>query len=224
MESGIHFAEFYIVGGHPWIGIVRPMPNLDPARFFREPDFGLFEQNLYSDFLEQRSDEWSGTVHACEYGCGDGVMSCTDWENRANDEFVDEWDGMGDCKTGDTVGMLLNLDEGTLTVYKNNRRLGVIKDGLSGSYCWHGSIFELSAISIKRSDARNAYLVDEVIKVIRNLSTESRNELGVHINAIVGQASQKGFSERDIRNAISFLYKKGHIYTTIDEDHYLSFE
>ena len=46
MESGIHFAEFYIVCGHPWIGIIRPMPNLDPARFFREPDFGLFEQNL----------------------------------------------------------------------------------------------------------------------------------------------------------------------------------
>ena len=38
------------------------------------------------------------------------------------------------------VGLLLDLDEGTLSVYKNGRRLGTMKDGLSGEYCWLMSI------------------------------------------------------------------------------------
>ena len=48
--------------------------------------------------------------------------------------------------------MLLNLDEGTLTVYKNNRRLGVMKDGLSESYCWYVSASVGDAITIKRGE------------------------------------------------------------------------
>ncbi|EJK49548.1 hypothetical protein THAOC_31564, partial [Thalassiosira oceanica] len=63
-------------------------------------------------------------------------MSWTNWDDELTGGV--EWDGMESCQSGDTVGMLLNLDEGTLTVYKNNRRLGVMKDGLSGPYCWFG--------------------------------------------------------------------------------------
>ena len=44
---------------------------------------------------------------------------------------------MEDFSDGDTIGMLLNLDKGTLTVYRNGHRLGVMKDGLSGPYCWY---------------------------------------------------------------------------------------
>ena len=134
MESGIHFAKFAICG-HPRIGISRPMPNLDPDRFANQC-FSFFSGALYDDFLATRSDEWgSGNVHACEYGCRDGRMISTDW--GGGEEHREEWEGMGYCKTGDTIGMLLNLDVGTLTVYKNDRRLGVMKDGLSGSYCWY---------------------------------------------------------------------------------------
>ena len=55
----------------------------------------------------------------------------------------------GYCDDGDTIGMLLNLDEGTLTVYKNNRRLGVLKDGLSGSYCWCATVWEGDTVAVK---------------------------------------------------------------------------
>jgi hypothetical protein len=51
------------------------------------------------------------------------------------------------------VGLLLDLDEGTLSVYKNGRRLGTMKDGLSGEYCWLMSIQGASnstAVQIKR--------------------------------------------------------------------------
>ena len=32
--------------------------------------------------------------------------------------------------------MLLDLDQGSMTVYKNDERLGVMATGLSGDYCW----------------------------------------------------------------------------------------
>ena len=223
MESGIHFAEFYIVGGHPYIGIARPMPNLDPARFVNNLRiFGFFNNNLYGDFLTARTDKWGdGNVRVCQYCSMNGAMNWTNWDGEGGVEGGIDWDGMAWSCEGDTIGMLLNLDEGTLTVYKNNRRLGVMKDGLSGSYCWHATMLEVSAISIKRSDARNPFVIDEVIKVICNLSTDSRNELGVHVGNILRQVPLKSFSETDIRNAISYLYKKGHIISTIDGDHYL---
>ena len=60
---------------------------------------------------------------------------------------------MEDCNTGDVIGMLLlNLEEGTLTVYKNNRRLGVMKDGLSGLYCWYTSVWGGTAVTLKREE------------------------------------------------------------------------
>ena len=36
----------------------------------------------------------------------------------------------------DHIGLLLDLDQGTMTVYKNDERLGVMATGLSGEYCW----------------------------------------------------------------------------------------
>ena len=49
----------------------------------------------------------------------------------------DSWEGMqGVMKRGDRIGMLLDLDQGSMTVYKNDERLGVMATGLSGEYCW----------------------------------------------------------------------------------------
>ena len=76
-------------------------------------------------------------------------MSWTNWDDEKHWDL--HWDGMEDCNTGDMIGMLLNLDHGTLTVYKNNRRLGVMKDGLSGWYCWYATIAAKdSTVAIKR--------------------------------------------------------------------------
>ena len=51
------------------------------------------------------------------------------------------------------IGMVLDLDEGTLNVYKNDRRLGTMKTGLVGEYCWVVSFRSLSgdvSVSIDR--------------------------------------------------------------------------
>ncbi|EJK51083.1 hypothetical protein THAOC_29781 [Thalassiosira oceanica] len=154
MKSGAHYAEFLITG-EPYIGIVRPMPGLDAGAYRNGFDF--FEGRFYTDFLAQRSDDWGDSkVHACEFSCYDGEMGWTDWDNFETDI---EWEGRESCRSGDTVGMLLNLDEGTLTVYRNNRRLGVMKTGLSGPYCWHVSLSKTQAgtdvVTIKRGTLPN---------------------------------------------------------------------
>ena len=48
------------------------------------------------------------------------------------------------------MGLLLDLEEGTLTVYKNGRRLGVMMEGLSGEYCWYTTIGSSITVSIER--------------------------------------------------------------------------
>ena len=122
MRSGAHYAEFEIVG-RPAIGVVRPMPGLDAGAYSEE--FYFFRRMFYPDFLAQRSADWgNGNVHVCVYYCGDGEMKWCDW-SRADQEW-EQWEGMEPCQSDDTLGMLLNLDEGTLTVYKNNRRVGAM--------------------------------------------------------------------------------------------------
>ena len=55
-----------------------------------------------------------------------------------------EWDGIQNAREqGDRIGMLLDLDQGSLTVWKNGVKLGVmITEGLSGPYCWAVEMLE----------------------------------------------------------------------------------
>ena len=48
------------------------------------------------------------------------------------------WEGrQGARKQGDRIGMLLDLDQGSMTIWKNNEKLGVmVAEGLSGPLCW----------------------------------------------------------------------------------------
>jgi hypothetical protein len=52
------------------------------------------------------------------------------------------WEGMQNAtEDGDRIGLLLDLDQGTMTVYKNDERLGVMATDLSGEYCWAVSLW-----------------------------------------------------------------------------------
>ena len=48
------------------------------------------------------------------------------------------WEGIQTAmEDGDLIGMLLDLDQGSMTVWKNDVRLGVMQaEGLSGPLCW----------------------------------------------------------------------------------------
>ncbi|EJK55627.1 hypothetical protein THAOC_24625 [Thalassiosira oceanica] len=54
------------------------------------------------------------------------------------------------------IGLLLNLDEGTLSVYQNAHRVATLKDGLSGEYCWYARVYGDDTILIERGSGRNA--------------------------------------------------------------------
>ena len=151
MQSGIHYAEFHITGSAlvTLVGIVRPL-NLSPDRY-ASSHFNFFMRKFFGYFLAARTDTWgSGNVHSCLYATSSGNMSWTNWDDSTESQL--EWEGMEVCESGDTVGMLLNLDAGTLSVYKNNRFLGVMKDGLDGSYCWIVCVWRGCAVTIKRGE------------------------------------------------------------------------
>jgi hypothetical protein len=47
---------------------------------------------------------------------------------------------MQGVEDGDRIGLLLDLDQGTMTVYKNDERLGVMAKWLRGEYSWAVSL------------------------------------------------------------------------------------
>ena len=48
---------------------------------------------------------------------------------------TEDWAGMQSFDGG-TISLLLDYEEGTLTVFKDGVKLGVMKDGLLGPYSW----------------------------------------------------------------------------------------
>jgi hypothetical protein len=50
------------------------------------------------------------------------------------------WEGMQAAREpGDRIGMLLDLDQGSMSIWKNDEHLGVmVAEGLSGPLCWAG--------------------------------------------------------------------------------------
>jgi len=77
-------------------------------------------------------------------GC---ISSAWDWEG---DFVTEEWNGMEEMSSSCTIGMLLDLDEGTISVYNNGRKLGVMKRGLAGHYCWVVTLAGGTRVTIKR--------------------------------------------------------------------------
>ena len=70
---------------------------------------------------------------------------------RETMEKYTSWEGCDDynreCRT---LGMLLDLENGTLSLYQNGRRLGTLKDGLAGEYCWTVGFGGKGDVSIQR--------------------------------------------------------------------------
>ena len=57
----------------------------------------------------------------------------TDWSSNTRSPWWQGQEGLGESGK---VGLLLDLDDGTLSVFKDGCRLGVMKNRLNGEYCW----------------------------------------------------------------------------------------
>jgi len=146
MRAGKHYATFVSQSNIKCllVGVIRP-GEMD--RYARgSPRYEDFFQNFSQTHVERYNNS---SVQCCLLGLATINCLSSGWDDEINNE-TESWEGSESISLGDELGMLLDLDEGTLTVYKNGRKLGVMKRGLAGPYCWVVSMRGLSSVSIKR--------------------------------------------------------------------------
>lgn len=150
MRGGKHYATFTDKGPNPhfYYGIIRPIKGWGDKRLQRFDDDQ--DEKIRSELLAERTDRWGDSeivryseIHCCEFNYRTLVGWYTGWERGERyhgyhwcyeDEVLEE--RADEVVQGRAVGLLLDLDEGTLTAYADGRCLGVVTDGLTGEYCW----------------------------------------------------------------------------------------
>ena len=87
----------------------------------------------------------SNAIGHCFYNTGTGSRfpGHIDWEGRH-----------AATVQGDRIGMLLDLDQGSMTVWKNDEKLGVMQaEGLTGPLCWAAEAFSGGSARIESAPA-----------------------------------------------------------------------
>lgn len=147
MRAGKHYVTFTC--NHPInadsddemrFGIVRPLNQYTPETGLFTP----FCKRWAYQLRRLKCPDWGDcNIHSCVYKVKTGQCQSTDWDDSriepgdGGEYFqTDTWEGMQMFEGCGKIGLLLDYDEGTLTVYKNDIKLGVMKEGLSGAYCW----------------------------------------------------------------------------------------
>lgn len=156
LKTGKHYASFEVQGSSLHndflVGVMRP--GQANQYTVGTPVHDLFYKNFSRDLSFSKCH---GKTHCCmlSYSIGD-CMSFNPmasqyyyadylYEEHGDDELFEmftneDWEGRESMSSEDEIGLLLDLDMGTLSVYKNGRNLGVMKRGLIGPYCWVVSI------------------------------------------------------------------------------------
>ena len=146
MRAGRHFSVF-TYAGDGFYGVVRPV-QIDRSDFVDgEYAFGP-GMTVYRNYLRaKQTGRWNDSnVHCCT------VLSTGDsrWEDWTDDQ---PWIKVAGFQFDAPIGLLLDLDEGTLTFYQYGQRMAILKDGLSGEYCWYATVYSDTTISIERGSA-----------------------------------------------------------------------
>jgi len=160
LRAGKHYASFQRTGsGNVMVGIMRPGQANQNAS-----GLPLWDK-FYSNFSRRLGhEECNNNVRCCLYNAVNGLCFTSDWPNPYVHKPGVSWDGMESLSYGwhggtrgmesmssdGEIGMLLDFNEGALSVYKNGRRLGVMKRGLADPYCWVVSLRRGTKVTIKR--------------------------------------------------------------------------
>ena len=160
LRAGKHYASFFIGDfGSLFVGVMKPGQANQTAKGFpvRKEFYEHFSRRLGHG--EHTNNNNVNSVQCCLYNTLDPTCWTSDWVQKLSSERLNsnDWGGMESVSSihqsittsGLDIGMLLDLDEGTLSVYKNGRKLGVMKRGLTGPYCWVVSMFG-GEVTIKR--------------------------------------------------------------------------
>ncbi|EJK72693.1 hypothetical protein THAOC_05751 [Thalassiosira oceanica] len=157
MRSGKHFAVFTGLEGFFNIGVVRPVQIISSdffqgvPIFFREEVLEIFSpglQRFWEYLLGQRTARWTDSnVHCCSVSKAvvAGKFFWYDWRRSKQEVSIDG------LQSNTPIGLLLDLVEGTLSIYQNGQRLATLKNRLSGEYCWFATVSGVSqSIAIER--------------------------------------------------------------------------
>jgi len=147
LRAGKHYALFSITPLSDkkslMIGVMRPGKADQNASGYP------VEEQFYQNFSRNMGHgEDNSKVHCCMYYYNYGSCFTCYW--NTDEAYGSTWRGSESMSNGDVIGMLLDLDEGTLSVYKNGRKLGVMQSGLAGPYCWMASSYTGAQVTIKR--------------------------------------------------------------------------
>ncbi|EJK53057.1 hypothetical protein THAOC_27573 [Thalassiosira oceanica] len=152
LRSGKHFAVFTGLKGFSVIGVVRPVQI--KLSDFGEGELKTFDprnRRFWEYQLRQRTARWTDSnVHCCSVSkvFASGSAFSHDWRSDKPGVSIDG------LQSDTPIGLLLDLEEGTLSIYQNGQRLATLKDGLSGEYCWYAAVGGFTRpISIKRGFA-----------------------------------------------------------------------
>ena len=162
----MHFIEFTVTNheqdGFIYLGVIRPVSltkgidlNTDWGGVVNPVAVSSnYKSAVAEKWRSQRTATWGDSnIHCCAYYCGNGRCFWTDWNN--DEGTYSGWQGREGLTGSGTIGLLLDLNEGTLSVFKNGRRLGVMKEGLGGEYVWFVSVFGACTISMSKGEAPN---------------------------------------------------------------------
>ena len=140
MRAGRHYAQFTVVGSRELWGISLGVIGPNYAYY------GLGSQA--PGYGRRFIDDAAGYHGNCFYDMSSGQCrprACEGVSSGGGGIPADmtDWEGMQGAEHGDRIGLLLDLEAGTLTVFKNDTRLGVmatdLKAGWEG-YCWAVSL------------------------------------------------------------------------------------
>ncbi|EJK77899.1 hypothetical protein THAOC_00236 [Thalassiosira oceanica] len=164
MRGGRHFVEFTIndaLSSFIHMGVVRLVSLTDGIDLDADWEGSVNpacvssgnKRAVTEKLRSQRTARWGeSNVHCCTYSCCSGRCFWTDWDDGKGSS---DWQGQERLEGCGTIGFLLDLDEGTLSVFVNGRHLGVMKEGLGGEYCWFVAARFSCTISISRGHAPN---------------------------------------------------------------------
>jgi len=153
LRAGKHYVTFLPQSTNTglMVGLMRPGQANGRAR--NHPLDTRFYQN-FSRNMGHGEQNNENSIQCCMYDTIDGRYTPSSWKSSHNWEGTWEeshnWEGSESMSSTDEIGMQLDLDEGTLSVYKNGRKLGIMKRGLAGQYCWVASLHSGVQVSIKR--------------------------------------------------------------------------
>ena len=148
MKTGKHYVTFCIRSvddlSHLDFGVIRPIKDWGKKGLysFDPMCYDLNQIQYRHPLLAEKTEDWGNDLHCCSYQSYEGRCFYANWcdeDKDAGDRWDgDEWEGMEHLNTNGnvTVGLLLDLNSGTLSVFKDGRMLGVIKEALTGAYCW----------------------------------------------------------------------------------------